>query len=281
MTSNILIDFPGPGPVPKATMRAQFLAANTEIVALQAGTDIAAGAIQADKIFAGTQTAPAPVSGVSTVTVNNTVDIVLATDPLITVVKLNTPAARRNVEIFNNTGNTIAIQDAAGGSLRTGIEPLEVSRWAWSGSAWLHKVDITAADHIHTISDTTGLQAALDAKQSTLVAGQLLTGLQLPLADTQITASRNAALTDANQTMLRVNSASAVTYTVVTDATVNFPIGTVLQLVRWGTGTLTIAASGVTINKPTDRVLTARAQYSVVSLWKQAANVWLCFGDLA
>lgn len=90
-------------------------------------------------------------------------------------------------------------------------------------------------------------------------------------------ASATLAMGDADQT-IRSTTATASTFTVPPNSAVAFPVGTVINLVRQGAGTLTIAAgSGVTVNAPS---LTARAQYSLITLWQYAANTWLLSGDL-
>ncbi|QDP43309.1 minor tail protein [Gordonia phage Eviarto] len=85
--------------------------------------------------------------------------------------------------------------------------------------------------------------------------------------------------TDANKAV-EVTSASAVNITIPTD-TVNFPIGTVIEVDQIGAGKVSIVgASGVTVQAavPTP---TTRAQFSALVLRKRAANLWLVTGDLA
>lgn len=112
--------------------------------------------------------------------------------------------------------------------------------------------------------------------------GEQITNAVMPLADDEETASFTFALTHGQQKMVRCNHATvAITATVPANATVAFPVGTVLTLNRWGAAGVTVAAAGgVTINKPSDKTLVLRGQYSVVSLWKQATDTWLAFGDL-
>lgn len=72
---------------------------------------------------------------------------------------------------------------------------------------------------------------------------------------------------------------SAVTLTIPTDATTNFPVGTSIDVLRTNTGGVTIAgAAGVTVNGTPG--LTLRAQWSSATLFKRAANTWVVMGDL-
>jgi hypothetical protein len=71
---------------------------------------------------------------------------------------------------------------------------------------------------------------------------------------------------------------SAGTFTIPANASVAFPVGTVISCRQMGTGQLTIAAgSGVTLN--TASALTTRVQYSLISITQAAANVWCLDGD--
>jgi hypothetical protein len=98
-----------------------------------------------------------------------------------------------------------------------------------------------------------------------------------PTVNTQ-TASYQAVLSDANQLVV-MNVASANTFTVPSNGTVAFAVGTTLSVIQFGAGQVTLtAAGGVTINTPSS--LTTRAQYSTVSVVQVAANIWVAGGDL-
>jgi len=92
------------------------------------------------------------------------------------------------------------------------------------------------------------------------------------------TASYVAVLGDANN-IVEMNVAGANNFTVPTNASVAFPIGTTLTIIQFGTGQTTlVAAGGVTIN--TASSLTTRVQYSTVCVIKVATNTWVAAGDL-
>jgi hypothetical protein len=79
--------------------------------------------------------------------------------------------------------------------------------------------------------------------------------------------------------LIEMGSGSAMTLTIPADATLNFPIGTSLDVLQTSTGQVTIAgASGVTVNSTPG--LKLRTQWSSVTLFKRAANTWVAFGDL-
>lgn len=79
---------------------------------------------------------------------------------------------------------------------------------------------------------------------------------------------------------ITMNSSSANTITVPTNATAAFPIGTVITVFQTGTGaTSFLEASGVTILSK-NNYKTMYAQYSAAQLLKTDTNVWILAGDL-
>ena len=72
---------------------------------------------------------------------------------------------------------------------------------------------------------------------------------------------------------------SAVSVTIPADSTLNFPIGTSIDVLQTNTGSVAIAgAGGVTVNATPG--LTLRTQWSSATLLKRAANTWVVYGDL-
>ena len=112
------------------------------------------------------------------------------------------------------------------------------------------------------------IQQMIDA--SVLAAQQVTINAQ--------TGAYTLVLTDANKA-IEVTAASAVNLTIPTDASVNFPVGTVIEVDQMGAGKVTIVgASGVTIQAAATP--TTRTQYSALVLRKRAANLWLVTGDM-
>lgn len=86
------------------------------------------------------------------------------------------------------------------------------------------------------------------------------------------------ALSDAEKLILMQN-AGVSSVTIPNNSTAAFPIGTRIDIVRMGAGTLSVAtAAGVTLNATPSPVL--RAQYSGAGLIKWATNSWILVGDL-
>jgi hypothetical protein len=132
-------------------------------------------------------------------------------------------------------------------------------------------------------------QGSLDdlAVNNVEVAGVVFTdGTQTKVGVPSITpiAEKTAAYTltstDEKDTIIEVNSGSAVTLTIPEDATVNFPVGSTLDIIQTGTGQVTIAGAGSAVVNGTPGTK-LRTQWSSVTLLKRAANSWLVFGDTA
>jgi len=80
------------------------------------------------------------------------------------------------------------------------------------------------------------------------------------------------ALTDANNTMVELSNASAITVTVPLNSSVSFPVGSQVHLLQTGAG-------GVTVNGTPG--LKFRAQWSGASLIKRDTNTWVLVGDVS
>jgi len=93
------------------------------------------------------------------------------------------------------------------------------------------------------------------------------------------------ALTD-NGKLVTASNASAQTYSIPTNATTAFAIGTQINIIGIGAGVVTIqaASSGTTTVASTGATATApvlRAQYSTATLIKAGTDLWYVAGDIA
>lgn len=79
--------------------------------------------------------------------------------------------------------------------------------------------------------------------------------------------------------IIEIDSTSATSVTIPLDATVNYPIGTSIDILQTNTGQVTIAAAGgVTMNGTPGFKL--RTRWSSATILKRAANSWIVYGDL-
>jgi hypothetical protein len=91
---------------------------------------------------------------------------------------------------------------------------------------------------------------------------------------TERTASYTLQLTDKNS-FIKMNSTTAVTVTIPTNASVAFPVGTKIAIMKYGTGDVTIVgATGVTLRDPNNQA-TITTQYDVRVIVKIGTNEWV------
>ena len=92
------------------------------------------------------------------------------------------------------------------------------------------------------------------------------------------TASQTSLLADGGA-YVRMNVATANTFTVPPNATVAHPVGSTITINQAGAGQTTmVAGAGVTLNSP--ETLKLRKRYSTVSITQVATDVWDVIGDL-
>ena len=129
--------------------------------------------------------------------------------------------------------------------------------------------DLTNNPHATTAAQV-GLGNVANVKQAPLVLA----------INEQTGASYTLVLTDGNGALVDMNSATAQTLTVPTNATVTFGVGTQILIRQKGAGQVTIApAGGVTLNLANSENKT-RKQNSVAGLIKLATDTWVLCGDL-
>lgn len=92
--------------------------------------------------------------------------------------------------------------------------------------------------------------------------------------------SYTLALTDAAHFVTMTNAA-ANTLTIPANATVAFPVGTVITVGQGGAGTTTIdAAAGVTLNGVSGGAGDVTGQWATVMLRKTATDTWQAWGSI-
>ena len=99
------------------------------------------------------------------------------------------------------------------------------------------------------------------------------------------TADYTPVLNDQYQALIPMNKATAVNFTIPTNASVAYPVGTVLTVLNKGAGTCTIKAvtsgtttvlsAGATAAQPT------LAQYKTAACIKTATDTWYIVGAIA
>lgn len=93
-------------------------------------------------------------------------------------------------------------------------------------------------------------------------------------------------LADADNKLVTASNAAAQTYSIPTNATTAFPIGTQINIIQIGAGQVTVqaASSGTTTIVSTGATAATpkcRAQYSAMTLIKRDTDSWYAVGDIA
>ena len=169
---------------------------------------------------------------------------------------------------------------------------------AWNSLAYLNNdgdiTGVTAGTGISgggtsgtvTVSIDTSVTADLSTAQTLTNKTLTLPIITQPQATPTFSANAyTLVLGDQGDILLASNSSTAGTINIPTDASVNFPVGTQITIINVGTGLITVQAttSGTTTVRSTGATAAApkcRAQYSAMTIWKQAANLWYAFGDI-
>jgi hypothetical protein len=96
----------------------------------------------------------------------------------------------------------------------------------------------------------------------------------------QKTASYALSTLTHRDSLIEVSSTDPTTITIPVDSTVDYPIGTTIDILQTNTGQVTIApvSGSVTVNATPG--LKLRTRWSSATLLKRAANTWVVYGDL-
>jgi hypothetical protein len=87
-------------------------------------------------------------------------------------------------------------------------------------------------------------------------------------------------LADAYSKTVQFTNGSAITATIPPNSSVAYPIGSVITVMQWGAGTVTVApGSGVTLRGDGSKFKT-NAQYAIATVMKMASDEWVMFGNV-
>lgn len=168
-----------------------------------------------------------------------------------------------------------------------------------NGSTAWNSLGYTGAGTVTSITAGTGLSGgtitatgtiAIDSTVATLTGSQTLTNKTLTdpkinLAFDAETASYTAVLANNGQ-VVTMDNASANTFSIPTNASVAFPIGTQINVIQIGAGQTTIQAvtSGTTTILSTAATAAApklRTRYSMATCLKANTDLWYVTGDVS
>lgn len=129
------------------------------------------------------------------------------------------------------------------------------------------------------------MASGLPASTGDVLTASTVNGLVSFTVNTTQTADYTAVLADQYQTITPMNKATAIAFKIPTNASVAFPVGTVLTVLNIGAGTCTISAvtsgtttilsAGATAASPT------LAQYKSAACIKTAVDTWYVVGAIS
>jgi hypothetical protein len=147
-----------------------------------------------------------------------------------------------------------------------------------SGFAPLASPTFTGTNNVAALT-ASGLITASASGVAFTDGTQTKEGVQSRTPIIQKTASYTLSALSERDSMIEMGSASALTLTVPSNATVAWPVGTSIDILQTGAGQVTITAgAGVTVNGTPG--LKLRTQWSGVTLFKRATDTWVVYGDL-
>lgn len=124
------------------------------------------------------------------------------------------------------------------------------------------------------------------ATRQDFTAGQILTAAQMDAVATAMIAinaqtgtTYTAVLTDDGK-LVTCDNGSAITFTIPTNASVAFGIGTQINIMQLGAGQITISGAGVTFRSQGSKLKT-NGQYAVATCCKIATDTWVVVGNLS
>ena len=188
----------------------------------------------------------------------------------------------KNVVLGDVTTPTDTTADGGGITLKGATD--KTFNWVDATDSWTSSENINLAsgkdlkvNGTAVISSTAGGFIFTDGTQTKEGVPSRTPIIQKTAAYTLSAANERDSLIEVSHT-----GGSAVTISIPTDATFDFPIGTSIDILRTNTGAVTIAAvtPGTTTVNATPG-LKLRAQWSSATLFKRAANTWVVMGDLS
>ena len=121
------------------------------------------------------------------------------------------------------------------------------------------------------------------ARTGDVLSAAMYNGLTSFLCNDQTGTTYTPVLTDQYQVLVTRSNASASTMTIPTNATVAFPVGTVITVLNKGVGLVSISgAVGVTIlSAGAVAAIPTLSQYKSCAIMQTSANNWYVVGAIA
>lgn len=140
-----------------------------------------------------------------------------------------------------------------------------------------HTLTMATGNFLGRVTAGTGAVEELTPAQARTLADVDQAGV-VGTVNTQAGTSYTLVLADKGK-VVEMNNASPNTLTVPTNASVAFPLRTLITVIQYGAGQTTIAAAGGVTLRSLGGALKTSGQYAAVSLYKRGTDEWVVFGS--
>ena len=226
--------------------------------------------------FIGAKTTASGRLVINSATADAHLQVIGANSPSIRIDNAGSGGTQR-FAIGNATATNNFIQGSASGDFcitTASAGPLLFGMWQTTDAQEVFRITTTNNLQIGSaaaLAYTSKLQLSGDAYFTGVFRETITTNTQ--------TSSYTLAIND-NGKLILMNVATANNLTIPLNSSVNFPIGTKIDITAIGAGQTTlVATSGVTVNSAGGS-LKLRLQYSGATLVQTSVNVWSLFGDI-
>ena len=184
--------------------------------------------------------------------------------------------AATSITTDNLTANAVVVSNATGKIISSSVTIQELGNLIGTTSNVQAQINTKAPLDAPTFTNLVTVSSTGIAFSD---ATQTKAGVPSITTISQKTDSYTLSNLNERDTLIEINKGTATTLTIPADGTVNYPVGTTLDILQTGSGQVTIAgAGGVTVNATPG--LKLRTQWSSATLMKRASNTWVVFGDL-
>ena len=179
---------------------------------------------------------------------------------------------------LGNVTNTSDADKPVSTAQATAISAAQAAAIA-DATSQVNAVIASAPGALNTLDE---LAAALgdDANYAASIATALAGKVDSYTPIVQKTASYTLTSLTERDDLIEVNSTSPCVISIPEDATVDYPIGTSLDILQTNTGEVSIAPVSGTVTVNATPGLKLRTRWSSATIFKRAANTWVVYGDL-